>query len=82
MWLMLQQEKPEDFVIATGETYKVKEFVQWVNEITGRELKVVIDSAYVRPHDVDFLQGNPAKAKEKLGWVAKTKGKDIAKEML
>lgn len=81
-WMMLQQDKPDDYVIATGETHTVKEFIQWVNEITGKKLKVIKDKRYMRPHDVHCLMGNPAKAEKKLGWKAKTKGKDLVKKML
>jgi len=82
MWLMMQQEKPDDYVLATGETHTVKEFIDWVKELTGKNIKVVIDNKFVRPQDVDLLCGNPKKAEEKLGWKAKTKGKDLVKEML
>lgn len=81
-WLMLQQEKPDDYVIATGETHSVKEFVQWVSMLTGKAIKIIVDQQYIRPHDVSYLKGNPKKAKEKLNWQAKTKGINLAKQML
>ena len=82
MWRMLQQKKPDDYVLATGETHTVKEFVKWTNELTGKKLKVIVDKKYKRPHDVECLKGNPTKAKKKLGWKAKTKGKDLVKKMI
>lgn len=82
MWRMLQQKKPDDYVLATGETHTVKEFIKWTNELTGKKLKVIIDKKYKRPHDVECLKGNPTKANKKLGWKAKTKGKDLVKKMV
>jgi GDPmannose 4,6-dehydratase len=76
MWLMLQQLTPEDFVIATGETHSVREFVEKAFTVAGIpdwERKVVWnDPRYTRPAEVDHLIGNPAKAKKILGWVPKT----------
>lgn len=80
-WKMLQQDKPDDYVVATGETHSVKEFIEWAKEVSGKELKVVVDKQYIRPNDVDHLEGNPKKAREKLGWGAKVKGKELAKKM-
>ena len=82
MWRMLQQEKPDDYILATGQTNTVKEFVKWVEEETGRPIKIIHQDDYNRPTDVPMLKGNPAKAKEKLGWVAKTKGKDLVNKMI
>lgn len=81
-WLMLQQDKPDDYVVATGETHTVREFIQWVEEETGKKMKVVIDPAYIRPAEVEVLCGNPKKAQDALGWTPKVKGKDIVKFML
>lgn len=81
-WLMLQQDDPDDYVIATGETHTVKEFIRWVETAIGTKLKVTIDPAYIRPHDVQYLCGDATKAKEKLGWEPKMKGEDIAYWML
>ena len=74
MWLMLQQTEPEDFVIATGESHSVREFADAAFEVVGLnwERHTVIDPAFVRPAEVDFLVGDPSKAKEKLGWEPKT----------
>lgn len=82
MHLMLQQDKPDDYVLATGETHSVKEFVQWVEKLTGKHIKIIQDKGYIRPHDVPTLCGNPKKAQQLLGWQAKTKGLQLAKEML
>ncbi len=70
MWLMLQQERPDDYVIATGETYRVEELVQIAFErvdLDWREF-VVQDERFMRPAEVDLLIGDPAKAKAELGW--------------
>src|ERR1035437_10359230 len=73
MWLMLQQDKPDDFVIATGETYSVKEFVERV--FTKLDLDynkyVVVDKRYFRPTEVDVLLGDSTKARKVLGWQPK-----------
>ncbi len=73
MWLMLQQEKPDDFVIATGEAYSVKDFVEKVFDKLGMDYHnyVEIDPRYFRPAEVDYLLGDPSKAKTKLGWQPK-----------
>ncbi len=70
MWLMLQQDKPDDFVIATGETHSVREFVEkvFVKLDLDYQRHVEIDPRYFRPTEVDVLLGDPTKAKEKLGW--------------
>ena len=81
-WLMLQQETPDDYVIATGETHTVKEFITWVENAMGTKLKVTIDPKYIRPHDVQYLCGDATKAKEKLGFIPQMKGEEIAKWMV
>lgn len=70
MWLMLQQDQPEDFVIATGETHSVQELVDTAFECVGLKAKeyIVIDPKFLRPAEVDILIGKPEKAKKKLGW--------------
>jgi len=84
MWLMLQQDKPDDFVIATGETHTVREFLE--EAFSHANLKwqdyVEFDSRYLRPAEVDLLQGDPTKAKEKLGWSPKTGFRDLVKLMV
>ena len=70
MWLMLQQAKPDDYVIATGRTHSVRELVQVAFDHVGLEWEkyVKVDPAFIRPAEVDLLVGNPAKAKKALGW--------------
>jgi GDPmannose 4,6-dehydratase len=84
MWLMLQQTEPEDYVIATGESHSVKEFAEAAFEAAGLnwERHTVIDPAFVRPAEVDFLVGDPSKAKEKLGWEPKTTFKGLVSLMV
>jgi GDPmannose 4,6-dehydratase len=101
MWLMLQQHEPDDYVVATGETHTVREFIEkacscigitlaWqgsgvdetgVDTITGRTI-VRIDPRYFRPAEVDILIGNPAKAKQKLGWEPTVKFEELVKIMM
>jgi GDPmannose 4,6-dehydratase len=70
MWLMLQQSQPDDFVISTGETHSVREFVEEAFGHLGLDWKkyVVQDPALIRPAEVDLLVGDPSKARQKLGW--------------
>ncbi|MEI0549839.1 GDP-mannose 4,6-dehydratase [Brachyspira intermedia] len=84
MWLMLQQDKADDYVIATGETHSVKEFLDEAFGLVGLDWKkyVEIDPRYYRPTEVDLLLGDPTKAKEKLGWQPKTTFKELVKIML
>ncbi len=84
MWQMLQQEEPDDFVIATGETHSVGEFVEETFGILGLDWRkyVVTDSSYLRPTEVDLLVGDASKAKAKLGWAAQTKFKDLVRLMV
>ncbi len=84
MWLMLQQENADDYVIATGETHSVKEFLDEAFGLVGLDWKkyVEIDPRYYRPAEVDLLLGDPSKAKEKLGWKPKTTFKELVKIML
>ncbi|MBK5229646.1 MAG: GDP-mannose 4,6-dehydratase [Thermoleophilia bacterium] len=72
-WLMLQQDEPEDFVIATGETHSVREFAERAFEHVGLNMDdhVEIDSRYYRPTEVELLIGDASKAREKLGWQPK-----------
>ena len=73
MWLMLQQDKPDDYVIATGVTTTVREMCRIAFEHVGLDYEdhVVIDPTFFRPAEVDVLLGNPAKAKRVLGWEAR-----------
>ncbi|MBK22656.1 MAG: GDP-mannose 4,6-dehydratase [Halobacteriovorax sp.] len=70
MWLMLQQDEPDDYVIATGQTKTVREFLELVFDYAGLDIDdhVEFDSRFLRPHEVPILLGDPSKAKEKLGW--------------
>jgi GDPmannose 4,6-dehydratase len=70
MWLMLQQEQPGDYVVATGETHSVREFCQIAFDHVGLhwEDHVVIDERFFRPAEVDLLIGEPTKARQQLGW--------------
>ncbi|AKM10991.1 GDP-mannose 4,6-dehydratase [Croceicoccus naphthovorans] len=110
-WLMLQQEKPEDFVIATGQQYSVRDFITWtaqelgislrfegtgtqeigvVEAITGNvttsvkpgDVLVRVDPRYFRPAEVETLLGDPAKAKEVLGWVPEISAREMCAEMV
>lgn len=74
MWLMLQQDQGDDFVIATGQTYTVKSFCALAFGLAGLNWldHVVVDPKYFRPTEVDLLLGDSSKAKDKLGWVPKT----------
>ncbi len=84
MWRMLQLDAPDDFVIATGETHSVQEFLEEAFALVGLDWKsyVVTEHAYERPTEVDLLQGDPSKARARLGWEAKTKFKDLVKLMV
>jgi GDPmannose 4,6-dehydratase len=83
MWLILQQDKPDDFVIATGQTHSVREFLDEVFGCLGLDWKkyVDIDKRYLRPTEVDILQGDASKARKILGWKPKVAFKELAKMM-
>ena len=84
MWRILQQKKPEDFVIATGETHSVKEFVQEAFKTAGLDWKkfVVYNKKLERPRDVNYLKGDFSKAKRRLKWKPNTKFKSLVKKMV
>jgi len=84
MWLMLQQDQPDDYVIATNETHSVKEFVQAAFGAVGLDWEKYLkyDARYERPAEVDLLIGDPAKAKVKLGWEPKVRFKELVKIMV
>ena len=84
MWMMLQQKKPEDYVIATGETHSVKEFLREAFGYAGLDWKkyVKIDKKYFRPTEVDILIGDSTKAKKKLKWKPKVKFKKLVEMMV
>jgi GDPmannose 4,6-dehydratase len=84
MWLMLQQDQPDDYLIATGETHSVREFLETAFGYAGLDWNkhVAIDPNYYRPAEVDLLIGNATKAKARLGWEAKTKFRDLVQLMV
>ena len=84
MWMILQQDKPDDYVIATGETHSVEEFCKEAFAHVGLDWQkyIEIDKRYYRPAEVDLLIGDASKAKKVLGWSAKTHFKDLVKLMV
>jgi GDPmannose 4,6-dehydratase len=84
MWLMMQAETADDFVIATGETHSVKEFVEQAFSCVDLDWKehVEIDPEYYRPTEVDFLQGDASKARQMLGWEPKVGFKELVRLMI
>jgi GDPmannose 4,6-dehydratase len=99
MWRILQQDKPDDYVLATGETHSVRSFVEKAFAETGVEVEwrgsgvdekgydgdrllVEVDPRYFRPTEVDLLIGDPAKAREKLGWTATHSLDDLVRDMV
>ena len=101
MWLMLQQDEPDDYVIATGEQYSVRDFIAAASGELGMEIEwqgqgldevgidrksgkniIAVDPRYFRPTEVETLLGDPSKAKERLGWEAKTPFSQLVKEMV
>ena len=84
MWLMLQQDEPDDYVIATNETHSVKEFVVETFDRLGLDWEKYVDydERYERPAEVDLLIGDPAKAKRQLGWEPKVKFKELVAIMV
>ncbi len=84
MWLMLQQDQPDDYVVATGETHSVREFLEEAFGYAGLDWKkyVELDPRYLRPSEVDLLIGDASKAKQKLKWEPKTKFKDLVRLMV
>ena len=84
MWLMLQQPEPDDYVVATGETHSVREFLEVAFAHVGLDWQkhVEIDARYFRPAEVELLIGDASKAKRKLGWEPKTKFVELVKLMV
>ena len=83
MWRMTQQDTPDDYVVATGETHTVKEFLHEVFDYAGLNVDehVEIDTRLYRPHEVPLLLGDPSKAKEKLDWEPTIRFKGLARMM-
>ena len=84
MWLMLQQDEPDDYVIATGEAHSVREFCEIAFDIVGLDWQecVKVDKRFMRPLDVNYLCGDYSKAKRKLGWEPRTKFKRLVEIMV
>jgi GDPmannose 4,6-dehydratase len=84
MWMMMHQEEPDDFVVATGETHSVREFAELAFSHLGLDWKkyVELDSRYLRPAEVDILQGDASKARTKLAWQPKTGFEGLVKLMV
>ena len=84
MWLMLQQDKPEDYVVATGKTTTVRDMVKIAFDFVGLNYQdyLVIDPKFFRPAEVDLLLGDPSKARRQLGWEARTSLEDLIAMMV
>jgi len=84
MWMMLQQSKPDDYVLATGEMHSVREFLEEAFHLVGLDWQkfVETDKRYLRPTDVDELRGDASKAKAKFGWQPKVRFKDLVRLMV
>ena len=84
MWLMLNQDKPDDYVIASGKSHSVREFAEMAFAIAGLNYldHVVIDKELYRPAEMELLIGNPEKARRQLGWTAKTSFESLVKLMV
>ena len=84
MWLMLQQPEPDDYVVATGETHSVREFLEAAFGFLGLDpyQYLVLDQRFLRPAEVDLLQGDASKARQRLGWSARIKFSDLVRDMV
>lgn len=84
MWLMLQQDQPDDYVIATGEAWSVRDFLDRAFKRVGLDWHdyVEFDARYLRPSEVDLLLGDPSKARQKLGWKSKTSFDELVSLMV
>jgi GDPmannose 4,6-dehydratase len=84
MWRMLQADKPDDYVLATGETHTVREFCEIAFRRVGLDYRdhVVMDERFVRPAEVELLLGDPTKVKDKLGWVPKVSFRGLVEMMV
>ncbi|MFM7368610.1 MAG: GDP-mannose 4,6-dehydratase, partial [Sphaerospermopsis kisseleviana] len=84
MWLMLQQDQPDDYVIATGETHSVREFLELAFGYVNLNWQdyVEFDQRYLRPAEVDLLIGDPTKARQKLGWQPSVSFKELVSLMV
>jgi GDPmannose 4,6-dehydratase len=84
MWLMLQQDGPDDYVVATGRTHAVREFVRLAFETAGLDWEryVVVDPRFYRPAEVDLLVGDPSKARRVLGWEPEVSFESLVERMV
>jgi GDPmannose 4,6-dehydratase len=84
MWMMLQHESPDDYVVATGEAYSVREFLERSFGYAGMDWKkhVETDPRYLRPAEVDFLMGDRSKITTKLGWTPRTSFQELVTQMV
>jgi GDPmannose 4,6-dehydratase len=84
MWMMLQQAEPDDYVIATGESHSVREFLDLAASICGMDCErcVELDPRYLRPTEVDFLQGDSSKARAKIGWKPRVSFEELVRMMV
>jgi GDPmannose 4,6-dehydratase len=85
MWLMLQQDKPDDYVVATGQMHSVREFVEASFRLVGLDSSTRVvynDPQFVRPSEVDQLCGRPVKAREVLGWTPRTTFDELVEIMV
>jgi GDPmannose 4,6-dehydratase len=84
MWLMLQQDKPDDYVISTGQSHSVRDFLEVAFERVGLDYRqhVIVDPELVRPADVELLMGDSSKAKKELGWSCDTPFHELVREMV
>jgi GDPmannose 4,6-dehydratase len=84
MWLMLQQDKPDDYVVATGESHSVREFLDVAGDYAGVDWRehVETDPRYFRPTEVEHLLGDPTKARERLGWTPKVGFQELVRMMV
>jgi GDPmannose 4,6-dehydratase len=84
MWLMLQQEKPDDYIIATGEAHSVRDLVELAFAASGLDWRhhVEVDPRYFRPTEVDALRGDPTKARDVLGWQPRVSFSELVKMMV
>lgn len=84
MWQILQQDAPDDFVIATGETHTVREFLEEAFQYAGLDWQKYVqeDPRYLRPSEVDYLIGDSSKAQKKFGWAPKTRFRDLVRIMV
>jgi GDPmannose 4,6-dehydratase len=84
MWLMLQQDEPDDYVVSTGETHSVREFCELAFSHVGLDWEkyVVQDQRFFRPAEVDLLVGNSIKMRTKLGWTPRTSFADLVRLMV